>query len=396
MRPRRNWRTRVKKPFTAGSQDPATITDVTRVLVLGSTGSIGIQALEVIAAAPEMVACGLACGSNAEEMAAQAAAHGVRHTSCAAGGGTVVHDPDLAALIEASEPDVVLNALVGAAGLRPTLRALETGVDVALANKESLVAGGDLVAAAMARTGARLLPVDSEHSALFQLLEGLPRERVHRAIITASGGPFRGRSAAQLETVTRAQALRHPTWTMGAKITIDSATLMNKGLEVIEAHHLFDLAYDDIEVVVHPQSIIHAMVRVEDGSVLAHCGPPDMRVPIGYALRHPAPPPPMAPMDLVGRTIEFHEPDETAFPCLALARDAGREGGTAPAVLNAANEVAVAAFLDERIGFMDIPRTVARTLEALPAEPAASLETVLAADRRARAIAADVIGAVTA
>ncbi len=355
-----------------------------RILVLGSTGSIGVQALDVIAAAPDMEACGLSCGSRLEEMSAQAAVHGVRHTVCAAGGGTVAHDPDLAGLIDASEPDIVLNGLVGAAGLRPTLAALERGIDVALANKESLVVGGDLVTAACRRTGARLVPVDSEHSALFQLLEGVPRERVTRAILTASGGPFRGRAAADLEAVTRDDALKHPTWTMGAKITIDSATLMNKGLEVIEAHHLFDLTYDDIEVVVHPQSIIHAMVRLEDGSVLTHCGPPDMRVPIGFALRHPAPPPARAEMDLVGRRIDFMAPDETAFPCLALAREAGRTGGTAPAVLNAANEEAVAAFLDRRIGFMDIPRAVTAALEALPREPAESLEAVLGADERAR------------
>ena len=223
------------------------------------------------------------------------------------------------------------------------------------------------MAAARARTGAALVPVNSEHSALFQLLEGVPPERVEAGILTASGGPFRGRSAEELGSVTPEQALRHPTWTMGAKITIDSATLMNKGLELIEAHHLFGLPYPRIEVVVHPQSMIHAMVRLDDGSVLAHCGPPDMKVPIGYALRHPAPPPPGAPMDLVGRTLEFEAPDEAAFPCLALAREAGREGGTAPAVLNAANEVAVAAFLDGRCGFMDIARVVRAALEAVPA-----------------------------
>jgi 1-deoxy-D-xylulose-5-phosphate reductoisomerase len=357
---------------------------VKRVLVLGSTGSIGVQALEVIDAAPDLEACGLSCGSNAALMAEQAAAHGIVHTACAGGGGSLAHGPDLGDLIDAAEPDIVLNALVGAAGLQPTLAALERGVAVALANKESLVAGGDLVAAVRARTGARLVPVDSEHSALFQLIEGVPGERVERAIVTASGGPFRGRSAQELEDVGPADALRHPTWTMGAKITIDSATLMNKGLEVIEAHHLFGLGYDRIEVVVHPQSTIHAMLRLDDGSVLAHLGPPDMRVPIGYALRHPSPPPPRAPMDLVGTRLDFDEPDETAFPCLALARAAGVEGGTAPAVLNAANEVAVAAFLEERIGFMDIPRTVRDALEAVPAVSAATLDVVLDADARAR------------
>lgn len=359
-----------------------------RVLVLGSTGSIGVQALDVIDRAPDLTLCGLSCGGRVDEMAAQAAERGVPHTSAAVGGGTIRFDPELDALIDASEPDIVLNAIVGAAGLRPTLAALERGITVALANKESLVAGGDLVAAVRARTGAALVPVDSEHSALFQLLEGVPADRVRSAILTASGGPFRGRAADDLEGVTRDDALRHPTWTMGAKITIDSATLMNKGLEVIEAHHLFDLPYARIEVLVHPQSLIHAMVRLDDGSVLAHCGPPDMRVPIGHALRHPQPPPPGEPMDLVGRRLEFDAPDETAFPCLALARAAGEEGGTAPAVLNAANEVAVAAFLDGRIGFMDIPRVVSAALERVPAVPADDLGTVMAADHRARDAAA--------
>lgn len=368
---------------------------MTRVLVLGCTGSIGVQALQVIDAAPDLEAVGLACGRRGEVMAGQAAARGIAHTACAAGGGTVPHDPDLAGLIDASAPDLVLNALVGAAGLRPTLAALARGVPVALANKESLVAGGDLVAAVRARTGAGLVPVDSEHSALFQLLEGLPAERVRAAVLTASGGPFRGRAADDLEEVTRTDALRHPTWEMGEKITIDSATLMNKGLEVIEAHHLFGLGYDRIEVIVHPQSLIHAMVRLDDGSVLSHCGPPDMRVPIGHALRHPAPPPPGEPIDLVGRRLDFEAPDEAAFPCLALARAAGREGGTAPAVLNAANEVAVAAFLDDRLGFMDIPRVVEAALTAVPSEPATTLEAVEAADARAR-VAADAAAGVPA
>ncbi|MBY0396683.1 MAG: 1-deoxy-D-xylulose-5-phosphate reductoisomerase, partial [Thermoleophilia bacterium] len=274
--------------------------------------------------------------------------------------------------------------------------ALERGVPVALANKESLVAGGDLVAAVRARTGAGLVPVDSEHSALFQLIAGVAPDRVRTAVLTASGGPFRGRPAEEVEAATPVDALRHPTWTMGAKITIDSATLMNKGLEVIEAHHLFGLPYERIEVVVHPQSCVHAMVRLDDGSLLAHMGPPDMRVPIGYALRHPDPPPPAPPMDLVGLRLDFEAPDETAFPCLALAREAGIAGGTAPAVLNAANEVAVAAFLDGRVPFGGIARAVASALERVPAEPADTLDAVLAADERARAAAADAIGGVPA
>ena len=257
-----------------------------RVLVLGSTGSIGVQALQVIEAAPDMTCCGLACGSRVEEMAEQAAAHGVAHT--AHSGGARDHGD----LMDASEPDVVLNGIVGAAGLPPTLAALERGLPVALANKESLVVGGELVNAVRARTGAPLVPVDSEHSAMFQLLEGVPGERVVAGVLTASGGPFRGRAAEEPRVGhARSRRCATPTWTMGGRITIDSATLMNKGFEVIEAHHLFGLPYERIEVVVHPQSLVHAMVRLDDGSVLAHCGPPDMRVPIGYALRHPAPPP---------------------------------------------------------------------------------------------------------
>ncbi|MCC6831217.1 MAG: 1-deoxy-D-xylulose-5-phosphate reductoisomerase [Thermoleophilia bacterium] len=356
-----------------------------RVLILGSTGSIGVQALDVIRAADDLAAVGLACGCRAGAMAAQAAEHDVTHTVCAAGGGTMTAGEDLAELIEATAPDIVLNALVGAAGLRPTLAALERGIPVALANKETLVAGGEVVAAVRARTGAMLVPVDSEHSALFQLVAGVPEERIRALVLTASGGPFRGRTAADLAGVTAAEALAHPTWTMGAKITIDSATLMNKGLEVIEAHHLFGTPYARIEVVVHPQSAVHGMVRVEDGSVLAHLGPPDMRVPIGYALRWPAPPPERVAMDLMGRTLEFMPPDEQTFRCLALARAAGERGGTAPAVLNAANEVAVAAFLDGRIGFLDIPALVERALEAVPGGPGDDLDAVMAADARARA-----------
>ena len=355
-----------------------------RVLLLGSTGSIGVQALDVIERADDLVCCGLACGTRLAELEAQAARHGVMHTACQAAGGTVPHDPALSQLIDASAPDLVLNALVGAAGLRPTLAALERGIPVALANKESLVAGGDLVAAVRQRSGAMLVPVDSEHSALFQLLSGLPSERVESVVLTASGGPFRGRDPDELAGVGPEDALAHPTWTMGAKITIDSATLMNKGLEIIEAHHLFGLSYDRIEVVVHPQSLVHAMVRVEDGSMLAHCGLPDMRVPIGYALRWPDAPPPGTPMDLVGRSLGFEAPEEETFRCLPLARAAGETGGTAPAVLNAANEVAVQAFLAGRIGFLDIASVVEDALAAVPAQPADTLDAVLDADRRAR------------
>ncbi len=357
---------------------------VKRVLILGCTGSIGVQALDVIDGAWDMACVGLACGTRVDAMRAQASSRGVAHTSAAVGGGSIAHTDDLGDLMDATAPDIVLNALVGAAGLPPTLAAIERGIPVALANKESLVAGGDLVAAARARSGAMLVPVDSEHSALFQLMEGVDPARVVRGVLTASGGPFRGRSASDLKAVTVADALTHPTWKMGAKVTIDSATMMNKGLEVIEAHHLFGLPYDRIEVVVHPQSIIHAMIRLDDGSLIVHMGPPDMRVPIGYALRWPEPPPARAEMTLTGTTLTFEQPDEEAFPCLRLAREAGEAGGTAPTILNAANEEAVAAFLEGRIGFLDIAAAVARALQTVPVTAADSLDAVREADARGR------------
>ncbi len=383
-------------PVGSPGRRPRYTRRVTRVLVLGSTGSIGVQTLDVIAANADLECCGLSCGSQIDVLSRQAHDHGVAFTACASGGGTVAHSADLSELIEASAPDIVLNALVGAAGLPPTLAALERGITVALANKESLVAGGDLVAEVRARTGAALIPVDSEHSALWQLLEAIPAERVRSLVITASGGPFRGRTADDLGEVTVADALAHPTWTMGAKITIDSATLMNKGLEVIEAHHLFGTSYDDIEVVVHPQSVIHGMARLDDGSVLAHMGPPDMRVPIAYALCWPQAPPVREPVDLLGRTLTFEAPDEETFRCLPLAREAGRVGGTAPAVLNAANEVAVAGFLDGRLRFLDIADVVSHALDAIPVERADSLEVVDGADRRAREVAAEFVGGAVA
>ncbi|MFM8828708.1 MAG: 1-deoxy-D-xylulose-5-phosphate reductoisomerase [Actinomycetota bacterium] len=364
-----------------------------RVLILGSTGSIGAQALDVIDGAADMQCVGLACGSRAGEMAEQADARGIAVTAAAVGGGTVGHTADLGELMDACEPDIVLNALVGAAGLPPTLAALERGIAVALANKESLVAGGDLVAAVRARTGADLVPVDSEHSALFQLLEGLTRDRVARAILTASGGPFRGRAAADLEAVTAAEPAPPPPGHTGAQNTRDSATLSTTGLAVMVAHHLFDLPSDEVEVVVHPQSTIHAMVRLDDGSMLAHMGPPDMRVPIGHALRWPEAPPERPQMDLIGMALTFEQPDEQAFPCLRLAREAGEAGGTAPAILNAANEVAVGAFLEGRIGFMDIPRGVDHALQSVQAGPADSLNAVLAADAAAREVTMAMAGA---
>ena len=265
-------------------------------------------------------------------------------------------------LVVESGAELVLNALVGSAGLGPTVATLGEGIDLALANKESLVVGGELVTALAEATGAQIVPVDSEHTALHQLLAGQPPGAVDAITITASGGPFRGRARAQLEDVSVDEALAHPTWAMGGKITIDSATLMNKGLEVIEAHHLFGTPYERIDVVVHPQSVVHGLVQLADGAMLAHLGPPDMRVAISYALHGAASVdllagPRPAPLDLVrARPLTFEAVDLDAFPCLRLARAAARAGGTAPCVLNAANEVAVHAFLRERLPFTGIPR----------------------------------------
>jgi 1-deoxy-D-xylulose-5-phosphate reductoisomerase len=287
----------------------------------------------------------------------------------------------------------VLNALVGSAGLGPTVAALAEGIDLALANKESLVVGGELVTQLAEATGAQILPVDSEHSALHQLITGERPGTIDKLIVTASGGPFRGRTAAELEDVTVAEALAHPTWAMGGKITIDSATLMNKGLEVIEAHHLFGTPYDAIDVVVHPQSLVHAVVLLCDGGALAHMGHPDMRVPIAYALHHPERMElPVAPLDLarLGR-LDFEAPDEATFACLRLAREAAVAGGTAPCVLNAANEIAVHAFLEERLGFTGIAAVIEETLDRLPAARVHSFDSLYDADRDARRIAAELV-----
>jgi 1-deoxy-D-xylulose-5-phosphate reductoisomerase len=296
-------------------------------------------------------------------------------------------------LVPESEADIVLNAIVGAAGLRATMATFAAGADLALANKESLVAGGELVMEALRRSGRRMLPVDSEHSALAQCLAGAADGAVTGLVVTASGGPFRGRSRESLADATVADALAHPTWTMGAKITIDSATLMNKGLEVIEAHHLFGVAYADIEVVVHPQSIVHGMVRFRDGALLAHVGHPDMRVPISWALTFPqrsATPVPTLDLSQALR-LDFEPPDLDTFRCLALARQAGIEGGTAPCVLNAANEAAVRSFQAGAVGFLDIAELVERALEAVPAEPLDSLAQLLEVDGRARAAVGDAV-----
>jgi 1-deoxy-D-xylulose-5-phosphate reductoisomerase len=355
---------------------------VKRVALLGATGSIGTQALDVIDANPALDLCAVAVGSRADDAARIAGDRGVEHVS-------VAGEPSLPAVIEASEPDVVLNAVVGFAGLHATLATLERGLDLALANKESLIAGGELVLEAKRRGGGRILPVDSEHSAAFQCLEGRAPDTVDSLVLTASGGPFRGRTQAELAGVSAAEALDHPTWDMGPKITVDSATLMNKGLELIEAHFLFGLPFDRLEVTIHPTSVVHALARFRDGAALAHLGYPDMRVPISYALTYPERSATTVPaLDLSGGLIlEFSPPDEDTFACLPLARAAGEAGGAAPCVLNAANEIAVGAFLDGELPFLGIAEVVERTLGAIDTAPLADVEALVAVDAEARRIA---------
>ncbi len=374
-----------------------------RVLILGSTGSIGEQALDVVRASSELELVGLSAARNWGRLSAQAREAGVgvvaladpdaAERSLAAFEGTrlLAGEDGVRELIDATGPDLVLNAIVGIAGLGPTIAALSEGIDVALANKESLVVGGELVTALAEATGGRILPVDSEHSALFQLLRGEPPGSVERLILTASGGPFRGRT--DLSGVTPGEALAHPTWEMGGRITVDSATLLNKGFEVIEAHHLFGVPYPRIEVVVHPQSIVHSLVELNDGAQLAHLGLPDMRVPISYALHHPERADVTVPtLDLaaVGE-LSFESPDLATFRCLRLARDAGLAGGTAPCVLNAADEVAVAAFLADEIPFTAIAEVIEGALEAVPAQAVGHFEDLFAADAWGRDAAAALV-----
>jgi 1-deoxy-D-xylulose-5-phosphate reductoisomerase len=346
---------------------------VKRVALLGATGSIGRQAIEIVAAHPGLELCAAASGSTPLD--------DVDAPLKQVGG-------DLTELLERAQPDVVLNAVVGFAGIHATLWALEHGIDLALANKESLVAGGELALAAMTRGGGRILPVDSEHSALFQCLEGRELEQVHSLVLTGSGGPFRGRTRDELAAVTIEQALAHPTWRMGPKITIDSATLANKGLELIEAHFLFGIPYERVEVVVQPTSIVHSLVRFRDGATLAHLGYPDMRAPISYALTYPdRAATPLAPLDFASLTLEFAQPDVDTFPMLALAREAGEKGGTAPCVFNAANEVAVAAFLAGQLSFLGIAEVVADALRAADTVSARDTAELLEADAAARRLA---------
>ncbi len=346
-----------------------------RVALLGATGSIGRQAIEIVEAHPELELCAVASGSTPLD--------DVDAPLKQVGG-------DLTELLEQAQPDVVLNAVVGFAGIHATLWSLEHGVDLALANKESLVAAGELALAARARGAGRILPVDSEHSALHQCLEGRALEQVDSLLLTGSGGPFRGRSRDELIDATPEEALAHPTWRMGPKITVDSATLANKGLELIEAHFLFDIPYDRIEVVLQPTSIVHSLVRFRDGATLAHLGYPDMRVPISYALTYPErAATPLPPLDFTTLTLAFEPPDVETFPMLALARVAGERGGTYPCTYNAANEVAVAAFLSGRLPFLGIAEVVTDALERADGAPARDLADLVEVDRRTRAVAGE-------
>jgi 1-deoxy-D-xylulose-5-phosphate reductoisomerase len=382
-----------------------------RLAILGCTGSIGATTLDLVARFPdrfEVVA--LAAGKNLERLAQQVRRFQPKVVSVqsrAAALEFAARVPEyrgaicsgaegLEAVATAEGADLLISALVGAVGLLPTLRAIQAGKDVGLANKEVLVIAGELVTAAAQSAGVSLFPLDSEHNAIFQALRGHRRDDVRRIILTASGGPFLHRSLGELHSVSRDDALRHPTWKMGDKITIDCATLMNKGLEVIEAHWLFGVSPERIQVVIHPQSIVHSMVEYVDGSVLAQLGIPDMAIPISYVLAYPdrLPLDHLPALDLPhAATLEFGEPDLSKFQCLELAYEALRAGGTVPAVLNAANEIAVAAFLAGGIAFLDIPRILTQVLEAHVRSAADGLETLLAADRWGRAQAQSCLAA---
>jgi 1-deoxy-D-xylulose-5-phosphate reductoisomerase len=372
-----------------------------KLVILGSTGSIGVQALDVVGTSDRLEVVGLSAARSWEPLVEQAREHGVPRVVIADAeaadrargawkGGVLAGEQGIRELVATSGADLVLNAMVGSAGLGPTIVALTEGIDLALANKESLVVGGELVTALAEATDTRIIPVDSEHSALHQLVRG-ETGNVERLVLTASGGPFRGQT--NLSEVTPEEALAHPTWDMGGKITIDSATLINKGLELIEAHHLFGMPYDSIDVLVHPQSIVHGIVHLNDGGSLAHLGYPDMRVPISYALHYPDRADVDVPtLDLAAQgELTFERPDLNAFPCLRLAREAGEAGGTAPCVLNAANEVAVSAFLEGRIPFTGIPDIVGAVLEAMSPSQPTHFEDLYAADAAARGAAARLV-----
>ncbi len=379
-----------------------------RLAILGSTGSIGVSTLEIVAEHPDRFqVVALTAGRNLALLEEQIARFSpvivavpdrenarLLEERIGAGGPEVLYGMEgLICCAAASPAEMVVSAIVGAAGLEPTLAAIAAGRDIALANKETLVIAGELVMATVARSGSKLYPVDSEHSAIYQSLAGHRKEDVRRLILTASGGPFRNWSIEDLCGVTPKDALAHPNWTMGRKITIDSATMMNKGLEVIEAHWLFDLSIDKIAVHIHPESIVHSMVEYVDGAVMAQLGIPDMKTPIAYALSYPE----RLALDLphldlcrLGK-LHFAAPDRKCFPCLDLAYEAIRRGGTTPAVLNAANEIAVEAFLQEKVGFLDIPRIISLAMDGHSCTAVAGLEEILAADAWARQRAESVI-----
>lgn len=375
-----------------------------KIALFGSTGSIGTQTLDVIARnLDEWRVVAVAAHRSYEKVCEQLNDFHIpfaaltdeqaaqKLQACAPSFSTVMAGDALVDLIDACEPDIVINALVGAAGLRVTEATLKRGITLGLANKESLVVGGDLVMP-LAKPG-QLLPVDSEHSAIFQCLQGESHKEVSRLWVTASGGPFRTKERAFLETVTPAMALAHPTWQMGPKISIDSSTLVNKALEVIEAHHLFDMPYDKIRVVVHPQSCVHSMVEFIDGSVKAHLGTTDMRIPIQYALSYPDRfEAPVEPLDFTQLSaLEFSAPRSDVFRCLTLGIEAGKAGGSKPVIFNAVNEVAVAAFLQERIAYLDIEALIEKALSALPYQKLESFEHIEAIDRESRIFAEDAI-----
>jgi 1-deoxy-D-xylulose-5-phosphate reductoisomerase len=373
------------------------------ISILGSTGSIGCNTLKVIEHLGDIRVVAMAAGRNMRKFAEQIAEVRPELVSCddqecaetlerelhtlkAQIPQIKLNSEGLVAVATHPEAGTVVSATVGAVGFVPTLRAIEAGKRVALANKETLVMAGELMTAAAARSGAEILPVDSEHNAIHQCLRGESRGEVKRLILTASGGPFRNKSSAEIENATREEALNHPNWKMGDKITIDSATLMNKGLEVIEAKWLFGFDADRISVIVHPQSIVHSMVEMVDGSIIAQMGVTDMRHAIQYALTYPERKADcMPPLDLAQlKRLDFEEPDIERFPCLRLAYDALRTAGTMPAVLNAANETSVQAFLDERIGLSEIPQLIAGVMQAHKSGSAADIETILRVDSWAR------------
>ena len=376
-----------------------------RISILGSTGSIGTQTLDIVTQYPEQFqVVGLAAGNNIKLLSEQirrfrpeivAISHESRLNELKVAIADLNYQPEFTTgengMVEVArygDAESVVTGIVGCAGLLPTIAAIEAGKDIALANKETLIAGGPVVLPLVEKHGVKLLPADSEHSAIFQCLQGVPDGGLRRIILTASGGAFRDWSVEQLPFVTVQDALKHPNWSMGRKITIDSATLMNKGLEVIEAHYLFGVDYDAIDIVIHPQSIIHSLIEVQDTSVLAQLGWPDMRLPLLYALSWPDRlPTDWEPLDLVkAGNLTFREPDHHKYPCMQLAYAAGRAGGAMPAVLNAANEQAVALFLEEKISFLDIPRLIEITCDRFTAQNTAtpSLQDILFADEWAR------------